>query len=67
MAKFRFGRHRNLWYAARTKWKNFNRAMLGVKEAVRWTMVERTDCPTACKKGLDGCATGISTFARVEA
>ena len=41
--------------------------MLGVKEAVRWTMVERTDCPTACKKGLDGCATGISTFARVEA
>jgi hypothetical protein len=37
------------------------------KEAVRWTMVERTDCPAACEKGLDGCATGTSTFARVEA
>jgi hypothetical protein len=50
-----------------TKCQIFKRATLGVKEAVRWTMVERTDCPAACEKGLDGCATGTSTFARVEA
>jgi len=30
----------------------FKRATLGLIPAVRWTTVERTDCPAACEKDM---------------